>query len=353
MSEEIEIHSKLREYRVRFVDDAFAILKEETKAKSFLVIDSVVYGLYRARFDTILNTESSLIVVASETHKSYDHCSKIIQQLLDKGVRRNTRLVAVGGGVIQDIVAFCSSILMRGLEWSFIPTTLLAQADSCIGGKTSINFGEVKNTIGNFYPPSIIYIDTAFLMTLSTEDIKSGIGEMLHFYYYSNSSLTNAMFSSYPKLLVDRSILKPFILQSLSIKKSVIEIDEFDKGERNKFNYGHTFGHALESVTNYAIKHGQAVTVGMDIANMYSSILGLMDSETYRDIASKLKLNFPDYALSDIDTETYVMFLSKDKKNIDDQLVCILSEGPGKLVKKKIPMNREFRDFLANYFRTH
>lgn len=353
MSDEIVVHSKLREYEVRFVDDIFPILGEERESKSFIIVDSVVYGLFRHKFGEILESDSCLILEASELHKSYDYCGKIIQQLLERRVRKNTRIVAVGGGVIQDIVAFCASIMFRGLEWLFMPTTLLAQADSCIGGKTSINFGDVKNTIGNFNPPCAIYIGMGFLMTLSTEDIKSGIGEMLHFYYYANSSLTNRLYSNYSKLLIDRSLLKPFILESLRIKKSVIEIDEFDKGERNKFNYGHTFGHALESVTNYAIKHGQAVTVGMDIANMFSHALGLMDKNTYMNIEERLRINFPEYTLSGIDIESYIGFLSKDKKNIDEQLVCILSEGPGKLIKKKIPMDREFRDRLASYFRQH
>src|SRR5271157_5866279 len=142
-----------------------------------------------------------------------------------------------------DITAFVASILYRGLEWSFFPTTLLAQGDSCIGSKTSINLGDKKNLIGNFYPPSSIYIDTAFLESLETDDIKSGIGEMLHFYYYANSSYIDKLIGNYIHAISNRSTLIEYIRESLSIKKSVIEIDEFDKGERNKFNYGHTFGH--------------------------------------------------------------------------------------------------------------
>ena len=139
MSDEIVVHSKLREYEVRFVDDIFPILGEERESKSFIIVDSVVYGLFRHKFGEILESDSCLILEASELHKSYDYCGKIIQQLLERRVRKNTRIVAVGGGVIQDIVAFCASIMFQGLEWLFMPTTLLAQADSCIGGKTSIN----------------------------------------------------------------------------------------------------------------------------------------------------------------------------------------------------------------------
>jgi len=121
----------------------------------------------------------------------------------------------------------------------------------------------------------------------------------------------------------------------------------------NKFNYGHTFGHALESATGYAINHGQAVTVGMDIANMFSKELGLMDSETYKSIEATLKINFPEQSLSRINVESYINFLLKDKKNVDQQLTCILSEGPGMLVKRKIPIDASFRDRIDRYFSEH
>ncbi len=350
MSEQITIHSRLRDYKVELVGNVFPILATDLDCSSCLMVDRTVYELFAEELQEILKEHTHLIVEATEPHKSYDYCGEIIRQLLDMNVRKNTKIIALGGGIIQDIAAFCSSIMFRGIEWAFVPTTLLAQADSCIGGKTSINFGPVKNKLGNFYPPSVIYIDTGFLNTLSVDDIKSGIGEILHFYYYADSTLISQLYDNYPTLLNDGSQLKPHILESIRIKKSVIEIDEFDRGERNKFNYGHTFGHALESVTNYAIKHGEAVTIGMDIANMLSTAMGLMEERTYKSIRSKLEMNFPEYRLSGIDVTSYLGFLAKDKKNVDEQLTCILSEGPGRLLKTKIPMDAKFRERIASYF---
>ena len=352
MSEKIVIQSKLKPYTCEFVDDVFSILRHQPLENAFFIIDSRINDLNSTQLD-FLNTERTLIVEASEPHKSYDYCGTIIQEMLNRNIRKNSTIIAIGGGIMQDISAFVSSILFRGIEWQFVPTTLLAQADSCIGGKTSINFYGIKNTLGNFNPPVAIYIDKAFLNTLPVDDIKSGIGEMLHFYYYANSQFIHALFNDYQNLLVDRSRLKPFIQESLRIKKSVIEVDEFDKGERNKFNYGHTFGHALESVTNYAIKHGQAVTVGMDIANRLSQKMGLIDLQLYTDIERQLRVNFPLFNLSSININEYIKYLSKDKKNVDDQLVCILCEGRGKMVKKKIPMDAEFKKFLSFYFEEH
>jgi len=353
MSDKILIQSKLKTYSIEFVNDIFKKVADEPREKSFLIIDSNIYELFRDKINELGMNDNFLVVEATEEHKSYNYCSNIIERLIKKKIRRNHRIVAIGGGIIQDISAFIASILFRGIEWIFIPTTLLAQADSCIGGKTSINFGEIKNTLGNFYPPNKIFIDLNFLSTLPKDDIKSGIGEMLHFYFYSGSAYIDKLFPDYTRLLKHRSLLKEYILESLRIKKSVIEKDEFDKGERNKFNYGHTFGHAIESITNYAIKHGQAVTVGMDLANRISVMQGLIDESLYKSINSRLKVNFPKYDLSDIDIEEYISILSKDKKNIDEQLVCILSEGIGKLVKMKVPMNDEFRITLKTYFRSY
>lgn len=350
MSEKILINSKFKNYTLEFVDDAFSIVEKEKSNNSFFIIDSSIFEIYQDQCNAVIDGGRFLIITATEPHKSYLYCGTIIEELLKKGIKKNNKIVAIGGGVIQDITAFIASILFRGIDWSFIPTTLLAQTDSCIGGKTSINFGDIKNTIGNFNPPREIYVDLSFLSSLPEDDIKSGIGEIFHYLFYANSTLLETLFNEYQDVLKNRGSLKKFIDESLRIKKSVIEIDEFDKGERNKFNYGHTFGHALESVTNYAIKHGQAVTVGMDIANYLSLQLGLIDEKLYININSKLKLNFPDYKLSNIDINYYVKYLSKDKKNIDDQLVCILSAGPGKLQKIKLPMDSEFIDNMTKYF---
>jgi 3-dehydroquinate synthase len=349
MYERMTIKSRLHDYSVEFVANAFDAVMKDSDQRLFFIVDSLVYDLYREQVSSLFVGENYMLVQATESHKTYDFCGEIIRALVERKVRRNSRIIAIGGGIVQDISAFVASILFRGVEWSFVPTTLLAQADSCIGGKTSINVGGTKNLVGNFNPPRCIYVDGRFLNTLQVDDIRSGIGEILHFFLYADSHMTDKLFRDYDNIVSNRSLLKEYILESLRIKKSVIEVDEFDSGVRNKFNYGHTFGHALESITDYAIKHGQAVTVGMDIANMISHRLGLMDAITYENLAAILRINFPDYDLHSIDTEEYIQFLSKDKKNVDEQLVCILSEGPGMLQKRKIPMDSRFRETIGSY----
>ncbi len=350
MSDFLHIKSLFRNYDVHFVDDLTRPLQGLIDHHAFFIIDSIIWEIYKEKLKGIIPGGRLLIVEANENNKSLDKCREIIETLVARQVRRNEKLVAIGGGIIQDVTAFSASIIYRGIEWSFFPTTLLAQADSCIGSKTSINLGDKKNLIGNFYPPSKVYIDTAFLYTLSVDEIKSGIGEILHYYLYAGSPLFDELLHNYDVVISDRTHCMRHIRESLKIKKSVIEIDEFDRDERNKFNYGHTFGHAIESVTDYAIKHGQAVTVGMDLSNYVSMKLGLISPDVFQELHKKLSLNFPEFDLNKINLDQYLTFLLKDKKNIGNNMVCILAKGSGMLIKQQLPLDNHFKEMIHAYF---
>lgn len=344
------IKSSQKEYGVNLVSDFTIPLRQAVDEGAFVICDSTVFNLYREQILSAVAQDSCLVIEASETTKTIDKCKDIIELLVERKVRRNQKLIALGGGVIQDVTAFIASILYRGVGWLFFPTTLLAQGDSCIGSKTSINLGDKKNLLGNFYPPDSIYIDPAFLETLAVEDIKSGIGEMLHFYYYADSPFIPKLIENYHAVLNQRKQLREYMQESLAIKKSVIEVDEFDKGERNKFNYGHTFGHAIETITGYGVRHGQAVTVGMDLANYLSWRFGLLSQEQFEAMHEQLSINFPDYDFLSCSMNDYFEALSKDKKNIGNNLGCILSEGPGRLVRQQIPFDERLFETIRSYF---
>lgn len=350
MSDSLRIKSLFRNYKVNFIGDFIQPLQELVAQHAFFIIDSVVWELYKEKLKGLIPEKLFLIVEANEKNKSLDKCREIIETLVERKVRRNEKIVAIGGGVIQDISAFSASIIYRGIEWSFFPTTLLAQADSCIGSKTSINLGDKKNLIGNFYPPSDVFIDISFLESLSTNDIQSGIGEIMHYYIYSASPLFDELIRDYAVIIRGRKLLSKHIKESLKIKKSVIENDEFDRGERNKFNYGHTFGHAIESVTDFAINHGQAVTVGMDLANYISMKTGLMGPDIFHNIHTKLSINFPEFDWNGIDIDRYLDMLSKDKKNIGSNVGCILAENTGILIKQQLHRDDHFRELIHAYF---
>lgn len=351
MPEPLVIESSLRTYRVEF-DGGFADRCRRLAGEgAFFVVDAAVDRHFGDDIADAVPAERRVILEASEEVKTLDGVKSLALLLSDRGVRRGQMLVAVGGGVIQDVAAFTASILYRGVAWVFLPTTLLAQADSCIGGKTSINVGERKNLVGNFNPPAWIHIDAAFLATLPDVEIRSGIGEILHYYVFGDSALLEPLIRDYDAILADRTLLAPHVQEALRIKRDVIRVDEFDRGIRNHFNYGHTFGHALESITDFKLRHGQAVTVGMCLANELSEWLGLTDRGTVTRVNELLRVNLPDYPWDDLDPDRYMELLSRDKKNVDSStLTCILMEAPGRLTKRSIPMDGELRTRIREFF---
>lgn len=348
MSDRITIKSRFREYQVSFVQD-FARSLESTAGSAFIV-DAELLKLYRTKLEPVLSGGRVIPVEAVEQNKNIDFCQQVLLKLLDVGIRRNSMLVAIGGGIIQDISGFIASVLFRGIDWTFYPTTLLAQADSCVGSKSSLNVGPYKNLVGTFYPPSQVIIDVNFLLTLPVDEIKSGIGEILHFYLVDGSSKAKTLMNRYEELIHAPVLLEDHIRTSLEIKKKTVEMDEFDHNERNLFNYGHTFGHAIESVSEYGVKHGQAVTLGMDIANYLSLQLGYLENRTFLAMRDLLIKNMPDFDIESGELDRYFKALAKDKKNIDNNLTCILTSGPGAMRKVTLPFDDKLKGAIASYF---
>ena len=348
LPEELKIKSNINDYPVFLVEDFALPLAEESEANSFFIIDQNVFNLYGEKIRGITSKSRHIVIEATEAHKSFDYIHVVINSLLENNIKRNTRLIAIGGGIIQDITGFIASILFRGVEWVFYPTTLLAQSDSCIGSKTSINFDDYKNQLGTFYPPRRIILDVNFLKTLKTDDIKSGLGEIIKVHLLDGEQSLEYLASNYERSFSDSAIMKDLIYRSLMIKKRVIEKDEFDKDYRNIMNYGHTFGHAIESMSNYEVSHGQAVTLGMDVANYVSHKIGMLSDEDFKNMREIVLKNFPDYHLQLDHMDSFMAALARDKKNVDESLMAILTKGPGKMLKTKIPI-KNLRGFLNCY----
>jgi 3-dehydroquinate synthase len=344
------VKSLIHNYDVNFVLDASSTLNSCIKDGDVILIDKKIIKLHPTllRFN---NPNISLIEIeAIEDNKSYSGLNSIIHKLISGGFRKNHRLIGIGGGITQDITAFISSILFRGVDWIFFPTTLLAQGDSCIGSKTSINFGEYKNQIGGFYPPKKVFIDSNFLGTLSDADIQSGLGEMAHYFVVAGRNQFKEYKKNYDLISEDSSILTEIIFKSLRIKKKYIEIDEYDQNERQIFNYGHTFGHAIESLTNYKIPHGIAVSFGMDIANFISVKKGYIRNSVRLEIRELLKKIWVSFNISKLNLDNYITALSKDKKNVGDELRLILCKGYGKVFKTPQKIDKQFKGWLQEYF---
>jgi 3-dehydroquinate synthase len=353
MSDSFIVKSSIQDYEVNIVDSLIKNIASVYKPGDYIIADENVVNLH-PELKTLLSEYKGVIMIeALEKTKSYEGVIPFIEELISNGFKRNNRLIAIGGGITQDVTAFMASILYRGVGWIFFPTTLLAQADSCIGSKTSINFRKFKNQVGNFYPPLSIYIDPGYLKTLQERDIRSGVGEMAHYYYVSGHEDVSYFEKRFQTAIDDQSNFSELIKKSLSIKKSYIEIDEFDKNERIVFNYGHTFGHAIESITNYGIPHGVAVSFGMDMANYISWKKGYISLNELQEARKVFQSIWEGYSINDIHLDDLLKAMEKDKKNEDGKFGLILTKGWGKMFKDLTEPDETFISWMNEYLNNY
>lgn len=338
------IQSRSGPYQVSFVPKFLEDIGVVLEGTPHFLVDSNIARLYVKPLALVLANPNTLIIEANEENKSIERIIPVIECLVANKVRRGHVLVAIGGGIIQDITCFIASTLLRGLEWRFVPTTLLAQADSCIGSKSSINLGSIKNILGTFNPPKQIWICPAFLDTLESKDVRSGIGEILKVHAIAGSAAFDKLKGDFDRLVSDRQVLLSYIRAALLIKQSYIEMDEFDQGIRNIFNYGHSFGHAIESATNFGIPHGVAVSMGMDMANHIATVRGLISQEVRDRMHGVLRKNYEDFARVQIPLDNLLSALMKDKKNTATELVLVFPVGDqAKIQRVAVPPDDVFR----------
>ena len=276
---------------------------------------------------------------ASEKNKNIHHIGKVLQILLSKNFSRQDCLITIGGGITGDVGGFAASLYKRGLNFVNIPTTLLSQVDSSIGGKTGVNTKEGKNLIGSFYQPKIVISDIDFLKSLPKREIICGYGEILKHSLILNRKFFDYLETNFSKIL---SLKSPFIVkaiyESCKIKKSVVQKDEKEKGIRKILNFGHTFAHAFEATFGYSKKlnHGEAVILGIVVALKFSLNKKLISSKDQNKILkhiidAKLPSNIKDY-FSKKDLHKILKFMSIDKKNVSQNINLILLKNIGSTV---------------------
>lgn len=344
MSEKLSIQSHKGAYSVSFDSSLLANAGMLLEGQPHFLIDANVAHLYADRLRPILGHKNTLVIEATEANKSIERIIPVIERLVENSVRRDHVLIAIGGGIIQDITCFIASTLLRGMPWIFVPTTLLAQADSCIGSKSSINLGKTKNILGTFNPPNQIHVCAGFLDTLEDKDIHSGIGEILKVHAIDSAAAFDRLAADYDTLLSDRNMLLAYVRKALLIKQRFIEVDEFDRGIRNIFNYGHSFGHAVEAATDFAVPHGVAVTLGMDMANRIAALRGLIPQQHYLRMHAVLSRNYASFARTPIPLDSMLPALLKDKKNTSSKLVLILPVGPeAEIQRVEVAPDAEFQ----------
>jgi len=334
VSEKLTIQSHKGPYTVFFDEHFSNHINSVFNDTPHFIVDAKVAHIYRVELENVLKHPNTILIEAKEKNKSIELIIPVIEQLVENKVRRNHTLIAIGGGIIQDITCFIASNLMRGMMWKFFPTTLLAQSDSCIGSKSSINLRDTKNILGTFNPPNEIFICRTFLDTLDHMDILSGIGEILKVHAIHDKEKFDQLGADYGQLLTDQTILLRYIRNALLIKQKYIEVDEFDRDIRNIFNYGHSFGHAIESATDFTVPHGIAVTIGMDMANHIAVLRNLLPEEHYHRMHSVLRKNYADFTSTIISVDILLAALMKDKKNTDTKLLLIFPVGEEARIKR-------------------
>jgi 3-dehydroquinate synthase len=266
-----------------------------------------------------INFDKNLIyfIHAVEDNKNINTVLQIIDKLYFNKFNKSNKLIVIGGGIIQDICGFVSGIFKRGISWIYIPTTLLAMTDSCIGGKVGINHHS-KNMLGMFVSPLKVLISDYFLSSLHEDMIISGLGESLKLAIIGGELETNNFLELYKK----KDYLT-IIKQSLVIKKAIIEYDELEKNERRVLNYGHTIGHAIEAATNFFIPHGIGVLFGMYFINKLFEIKNL-------DIINEFILNMiPKKYLLKFDNQKIITHIINDKKNLGNNICFIIPDNFG------------------------
>ena len=309
--------------------------------KAFVISDSNVYNIYGEEIMTSLEKAGfktgKFIFEAGEKSKNLHTIEKIYQELALFNMTRLDIIVDLGGGVCGDMAGFCASTFLRGVPCVHIPTSLIAQVDSSIGGKTGVNLENGKNLVGTFYQPSLVIVDPLLLDTLEDLYFEDGMAEVIKYAAIRDKSLFLRLLSNDP-----RKDIEEVIFTCLSIKKELVEEDEFDKSSRMLLNFGHTIGHAIESYYNYnKFSHGQAVALGMKYISMFGEKLGITSKGTSKQIEEILnRYGLPTEIEGSL--RGVLRYISLDKKNILGKLNLILIKEIGESIVYPIDIN-EFR----------
>ena len=322
----MKIRSAFKEYQVNFCDDLSSAEKLAEEKDAFFVLDHNVYEHYQEILPHFPE-ERLFLMDAVEEKKNMDAALAVCERMTVMAAKRNAHLVSIGGGITQDVTGFVAANLYRGIQWTFFPTTLLAACDSCIGGKSSLNYKGFKNLLGSFYPPDEILIDPQFFRGLTLMDYCSGLGEVLKFNVIAGDDGVLRMERDLDDILAhDYAKLLKYVRVSLEFKKKFIEEDEFDRGRRILLNYAHTFGHAFETTSHYALPHGSAVALGMITANQISVMRGYI-SENYAEriqmLCSKILQHIP-WDESWFSMDAIMAAVRKDKKQTSENITAVL-----------------------------
>jgi 3-dehydroquinate synthase len=327
--------------------------------QAVIVTDEIVAGHHLAELQASLSaagiTHHTVVLPSGEATKDLAHFGRLVDDILACGIERGTMLVALGGGVVGDIAGFAAATLLRGIDFVQIPTTLLAQVDSSVGGKTAINAAAGKNLLGAFYQPRLVLADTATLASLPRRELRAGYAEIVKY-----GLIRNAAFFDWLEVNGDAvcdlepAALTHAITVSCRMKAAIVAADEREAGDRELLNFGHTFGHALEAETGFgdALLHGEAVALGMVLAFDFAVRLGIATGQEAHRVrrhlaAAGLPTELAAVGLSGSVADRLVAHMGKDKKVKDGRITLILPRRIGDAFVMRDASAAALRDFLA------
>tara|TARA_E500000331_G_scaffold138353_2_gene135200 strand:- start:133191 stop:134270 length:1080 start_codon:yes stop_codon:yes gene_type:complete len=323
-----------------------------TSDQILIVTNEKIAPIYLRKIETTLGKKNivSVILKDGEDKKTIDSFSEIIDKLIENKFNRESYILALGGGVIGDVAGFAASSYQRGINYIQIPTTLLAQVDSSIGGKTAVNHKKAKNMIGAFYQPKCVISDINTLQTLPKREFLSGLAEVIKHSLIMDYKFFTWLEKNIEKLIKhDEESLVFTIKRNCELKSSIVAEDEKEKGIRALLNLGHTFGHAIETITGYnKLLHGEAVSIGICIASKISNKLGLLDNNSLERIINIFqKAQLPTY-IDKINLEELIESMYLDKKIDLSGLRLILLNDIGKASIKKAPDKKNLLSLIKN-----
>ena len=318
------------------LDDMGLIARVKNDAdRCVIVTDSTVKPLYeesvRKTFEKASLPVDIVEFAAGESSKSLSTVLDVVRQLIRLQASRKSLLVALGGGVVGDMTGFIASIYMRSVPYVQIPTTLLAQVDSSVGGKTGVDLPEGKNLLGTFYHPKAVYIDLSFLKTLPEKEFANGLAEIIKYGVIGHHSLFELLETEKGGIRDrDPRLIETLVARSCKIKAEIVEKDEKELGLRRILNFGHTLGHALEAASDFALFHGEAVAIGMVGASMTSRNLNHLDAASCERIRALIEAyGLPTKITQDMATERIIGFMGTDKKTVAGRLHMVLVKKIG------------------------
>ena len=353
MKKIIKINTKSHNYRIIIEKNSILkeILKEEKKQKNFIIIDKKLLFLITKLKK---NKNFDLITIqGGEKIKSLKYFEDITNKLLKLKIDRKSCIIAIGGGTIGDLSGFIASTVLRGVKFILVPTTLLSQVDSSIGGKNGVNTSYGKNLVGTFYQPNKVIIDHSILNFLPKKEIISGYAEILKHAIIKNKNFYFWLKKNYKKIIkLESKYISIAIMESIKIKAHFVKIDEneilINDNSRAMLNFGHTFGHALESMNNYKknLSHGEAISVGMCLAMKISCKMNLISNNEYNDFILHLKnVGLPIYDKR-IKKNTMYDVMMNDKKNTQNLINLILLKRIGKAFYKRRLTKEKIKSYL-------